>query len=57
MSVESDLAVTPDALTLHAPSGRSHDSVLGQVIINIFNLIILASLAWALLMSICSASP
>ncbi len=52
MSLESDPAVAPDSLKIHAPSGRSHDSILGHVVINFFNLIILAPLAWVLLMSV-----
>jgi ABC-type glycerol-3-phosphate transport system permease component len=52
MSLEVDPGVAPDPANTHAPSGRSHDSILGHVIINFFNLIILLPLAWVLLMSV-----
>jgi ABC-type glycerol-3-phosphate transport system permease component len=49
MSSEVDPGV---ASTAHVPSGRSHDSLIGHVIINFFNIIILLPLAWVLLMSV-----
>ena len=52
MSLEVDPGLAPDAIKPYAPSGRSHDSILGHVIINFFNLIILLPLAWVLLMSV-----
>jgi ABC-type glycerol-3-phosphate transport system permease component len=52
MSVEADPAVAPDSLKAYVPSGRNHDSILGHVVINFFNFIILAPLAWVLLMSV-----
>src|SRR5436305_9613355 len=52
MSLEADPQVAPDAIKPHMPSGRSHDSILGHVIINFFNLIILLPLIWVLLMSV-----
>src|SRR5436305_7958203 len=52
MSLEADPQVAPDAIKPHMPSGRSHDSILGHVIINFFNLIILLPLAWVLMMSV-----
>src|SRR5947209_1594579 len=52
MSLEAAPHVAPDAIKPHVTSGRSHDSVLGHVIINFFNLIILLPLAWVLIMSV-----
>src|ERR1700709_2571005 len=52
MSLQADPAVVPDSLKDLAPSGRNHDSLLGHIVINFFNLIILAPLAWVLLMSV-----
>jgi ABC-type glycerol-3-phosphate transport system permease component len=52
MSLEADPATAPDSLKIRASSGRSRDSFLGHVIINVFNLVILAPLAWVLLMSV-----
>ena len=49
MSLEAD---SRDLLAPPAPSGRRQDSVLGHVIINVFNLIILLPLVWVLLMSV-----
>jgi len=49
MSLEAD---SRDLLAPPASSGRRQDSVLGHVIINVFNLIILLPLVWVLLMSV-----
>src|SRR4051794_41014517 len=52
MSLESDPLIAPDAIKPHLPSGRSHDTILGHIVINFFNLIILLPLIWVLLMSV-----
>jgi ABC-type glycerol-3-phosphate transport system permease component len=49
MSLEAD---SRDLLAPPASSGRRQDSVLGHVIVNVFNLIILLPLVWVLLMSV-----
>jgi ABC-type glycerol-3-phosphate transport system permease component len=49
MSPEAD---SRDLPTTPTPSGRSQDSLLGHVVINVFNLIILLPLIWVLLMSV-----
>jgi ABC-type glycerol-3-phosphate transport system permease component len=43
--------MTEDAAP-YVPSGRTRDSWIGHVVINVFNLIILLPLAWVLLMSV-----
>lgn len=52
MPPDADPALIPDRLKTPVRSGRNHDSVIGHVIINIFNVIILLPLAWVLLMSV-----
>jgi len=45
-------AGSTDLLATQSPSGRRQDSLLGHLVINVFNLIILLPLIWVLLMSV-----